>query len=245
MILSLCAMIALSQNPVPDAKFARPASPGKLLTEVFQRYADAKTMMGHIKLSQSARGVTIYVETDVAFSLPSLLRVRQVKGGSDPRQWLMISDGANFTYDRADSTFGSPRPTEPVEQKAGRQEVKGMYGTGAVALADRSAPLDIAFARNVDLREVLSHWGNMAFGKRMKVRDIDVNVIEGDYMEVPGADPTGTFALAISDQGDILQYVVKNRYAVPSQPQEKIEVTSLWDVDLKVDVEVDPKVFKP
>jgi len=233
-------MLAMRQQQV-DASVARPATPGKMISMAFQHYAEAKSVGGHIRLSQSARNLTIYIDTDVAFDTPSQLLIEQAKGGSEPRRTLVVSDGKRFSYDKPAGTYGQPRFVEDVTQLAGSQDVKEMYGTAAITLDDRVAT-DLVFARNVDLKEAMAHWSSLKFGQKTNIRGIDANTIEGDYTVNPGESSTGTFSMAITDSGDILQYTVKNKYAVPTQ-SETILVTSVWDFDLKINGKNDPKVY--
>lgn len=239
-VITLCAMLAMRQQQA-DAPVARASTPGKMISMAFQHYADAKSIGGHIRLSQSAKSLTIYIDTDLAFDTPSQLLVQQAKGGSEPRKTLIVSDGKRFSYDKPAGTYGQPRFVEDVDQLAGSQDVKEMYGTAAITLDDRVAT-DIVFARNVDLKEVMAHWTSLKFGQKVTIRGVDANTIEGDYTENPGEASTGTFTMAITDSGDILQYTVKNKYAVPTQ-SETILVTSVWDFDLKVNGKNDPKIY--
>ena len=58
MIVSICcALLALRQDPTTAAP-ARAATPGKLISQAFQHYADASSLGGHIRLTQSAQNVT-------------------------------------------------------------------------------------------------------------------------------------------------------------------------------------------
>jgi len=237
-----CALLALHQDPTQAAP-ARAATPGKLISQAFQHYAEATSLAGHIRLTQSAQNVTVRIDTDVAFDVPNLLLVQQTRGGSDPRRALIVSDGKHFSYDKPQGTFGPPRFVENVQQAAGSQDVKEMYGTGAITLDDRTIT-DIAFARNVDLKEVSSQWSNLKFGPKTTIRNIEADEIDGEYSETAGKGVTGTFSLMISDAGDVLQYTVRNRYAVPQHPDQSVVVTSVWDVDLAVNVKNDPKIYK-
>jgi len=237
-----CALLSLRQDPA-SASVARPATPAKLISQAFQHYADATSIGGHIRLTQSAQNVTVRIDTDVAYDLPNLLYIQQIRGGSDPRRTIIVSDGKHFSYDKPKGTFGPPRFVEDVQQAAGSQDVKEMYGTSAITLDDRTVT-DIAFARNVDLREVSSQWSNLKYGPKATVRNIEANEVDGEYSETPGKGVTGTFALVISDAGDILQYTVRNRYAVPQHPDQSVVVTSVWDVDLTVNAKNDPKLYK-
>ena len=86
------------------------------------------------------------------------------------------------------------------------------------------------------------HWFFMA-----QPYDIPEKLFEGKegyYIEKIGESSSGTFSLAITDAGDILQYTVKNKYGVPNQPSETILVTSVWDVDVKYNVKNDSKVYQ-
>lgn len=246
MIVTFCAMLAMQQDgqAAAPATAVRPDTAGKLMSLVFDHYARATSLSGHIHLTQAAKGVTLPIDTDIAFDMPSMLLVRQSKGGQNPRRTTILSDGKKFYYDRPEGIYGRDRFEENVLQRAGQQDVRSMYGTAAQTLVDRSEVIDIAFGRNVDLNEVRAHWLTVKFGAKATVRGIEGNTIEGDYTDEPGQSATGTYSMVVTDAGDILRYTTKCRYSLPTTPPESVEVTSVWDVDLKVNAKNDPKIYR-
>lgn len=242
MILQLTALLALTsqgaaQAPAPDA--------GALISKAFTRYYDAKSLSGQIRLSQSAKGVTLTIDTAIQYDRPNQFLIEQVRNGSTPKRIYAVSDGKKFSYDRPEGTLGQSRFIEDVTQRDQVtkrdyvQNLKEMYSAASRSLLDRSAILDIAIGRREDLAVVRDKWGAKKVTGRTTLRGTEVVVIEGAYHDRPGAAATGTFQMMVTEQGDILRYGHTQRYRVPDQTNETIEIVSIWDVDLKVEVKTD------
>ncbi|AIE87505.1 hypothetical protein [Fimbriimonas ginsengisoli] len=244
MILSLIGLIATVYQGGAQTEAAPPVTkPGALIGLAFKKYHDAQSLAGTIRLTQTAQSVTIVVDTQVAYDRPSKLLIRQQKGGSQPQNILSVSDGRYFWYDKPAGVYGPPRLQEPVSQHQTTQTLDQMYSAASRGLADRSAVLDIVFARNEDLKEVKSHWTNLHFNGTAQIRSREVQLIEGDYCAIPGEEPNGAFQLSITNTGDLMRYIVKERYAVPGQESQTVEVTSTWDANLKVGGFNDPAIY--
>ncbi|MGV3618159.1 MAG: hypothetical protein ACO1SV_22765 [Fimbriimonas sp.] len=251
MILKLTALLALAATQdAPQTPQVAPQTPpapnveaGSLISKALVRYYDAKSLVGQIRLTQTAKGVSLTIDTTVQYDRPSMLAIQQVKGGSEPRRATVISDGKHFAYDRPEGTYGQSRFVEFVTQNGYTQTIKDLYGASFRSLVDRSPVLDIAIGRREDLQSLKEHLGAKKITGRTKVRGVDVYVIEGDYHDKLGAAPTGTFLLMISDAGDIVRFSQLQRFRVPDKTNETIEVVSTWDADLKVDAKTDSRLY--
>jgi hypothetical protein len=252
MILKLTALLALAavqgstQAPTQVAPQTPPANvdAGSLISKALARYYDAKSLVGQIRLTQSAKGVSLTIDTAVQYDRPSMLSIQQAKGGSEPRRASVISDGKQFSYDKPEGTYGQSRFVEFVTQKGYTQTIKDLYGASFRSLVDRSPVLDIAIGRREDLQALKEHLGAKKITGRATVRGTQVYIIEGDYHDKVGAAPTGTFQMMISEAGDIVRFAQIQRFRVPDKTNETIEVMSTWDADLKVDAKTDPTLYR-
>lgn len=235
-LLSVWATLPAPENQKPD-------TPGKALSLAFKHYYDATSAAGQIRLTQSARGVSVIIDTTLNFDRPSLLYLQQLEP-SIGKQWLSASDGKYFVYDRPPTALGRARNMELVEQNGRAQTVTMMYDASTRSIGDHSPALDIIFAGTEDLKALKQHWAKLRLEGSTQVRGRDVNVVAGDYCYIPGREPTGAFEADITDEGDLVRYVLKNRYGVPGQPGQIVEVTSVWDVDVKVGAANDRKIYQ-
>lgn len=242
MIVTLCAILALKQQgtpPAPQSGTSRPAydtPAGQLIKKMVDHYASAKSLSAKIKLTQSARGFSITIDSTVAFDQPDRMLIRQVKTGGNPGSWLVISDGKTFSYPKPENINGPSRFVENVNQLAGHQDVREMYGVSGTTIPDRSAVLDVLFGRAEDMEMYYPRWRGFKFGQPIKIRGVECQVVEGDYCDNADNQPTGKFTLAITADGDLLRYTTTNKYQAPSDPPQVVEVLSVWDVDAKINV---------
>lgn len=240
MIVTLCAILALKQqgtNSTPPSTGPAPAynsAAGQLIKKMVDHYASAKSLSARIRLTQSVKDFSITIDSTVAFDQPDRMLIRQVKTGGNAGSWLVVSDGKTFSYPRPQNVVGPARFVEKVNQLAGHQDVREMYGVSATAIPDRSAVLDALFGRAEDMDMYYPRWRSLKFGKPMKIRGVDCQVVEGDYCDNADDQPTGKFSLAISADGDLLRYTTSNKYQAPSDPPQIVEVLSVWDVDAKL-----------
>lgn len=224
------------------------ASAADLVSTCFQHYYDAKSLSGRIHLTQTAQNTTISIDTDIAFDRPSQLFIDQRRSGSRPGHWVAASDGNVFSYNKPDGVLGPTRLREPVMQPDGRvQTIPEMYAAlgGQNSLGERSPILDIAIANPDSLKDLKNRWTNLRRNGAATVRNQTVNVVLGDYTPVPGQGATGSFEMDITPSGDILRFILKDRYAVPGHPEMgPVDVISNWEADLKVNAAVDKKLYK-
>ncbi len=131
MLAKVSLMLLMAQNAQTATQTAVPAAPkadaGVLISKAFARYDAAQTVSGTIRLIQEAKGISVQIDTELQYERPSKIYLRQVKGGSDPQQSLLVSDGIKFSFDKPLEALGPARFTEDVTQKGRQQSVGDLY----------------------------------------------------------------------------------------------------------------------
>ncbi len=241
-MISLSAAIAgllMLQSPVSAPR------PSELISKALARYAAAKTIVGTIKLTQAAAGRSGTITTTLQLQRPDKLFLRQVQDKVPPRVWLVTCDGTGFTYDLPIETEGQKpgRLYEPLVRETGKLSVQDVYRAAVASIGDRSAPLEIAIGHKEDLKFITGQWASLAYAGQVDLKGASCHKIRGQWREYPGGPIVGRFELFLDDQSLIRRYAVEQAIQVqPNQPA--IQVVSVWDVDLKLDAEVDPSLFR-
>jgi hypothetical protein len=206
------------------------------------RYSAAKTVDGTIVLRQTAGSVSVGVETTLRYERPARLSLRQVRRSAEPRTWWVTSDGKTFSYDAPPET--APRPGQRlIERVLPGMTIGDLYAAASRSLGDRSAPLDIAIGRPEHLRFLTRQWATMAFAADRKLGEDRVRVIAGRWREYGDAAVTGTFEMWVEPDGTLRRYVLRETIA-PDPRLGPQQVTSTWDVNLRIGVSIDPDAFK-
>lgn len=230
MLISLIAITVMAQEP----------SPAKLLTDMFAKYAAAKSLSGSITLTQGTERETGQIVTELAYERPAKLYVRQSRTTQSRRVWLVTSDGKYFSYGKPDAGVGG-RLVEPVSNSRRTLDLAGIYAATSASLGDRSVPLDIAISRREDLTAIRSQWATLEYVGKKELGGETVHVIEGKWREYGEAPATGKFTICIGLDSDLRVYAVTEPISIGGAVQN---VVSRWDVQLKVDARVDASVFK-
>lgn len=219
-------------------------SAADLISKMIAKYNSAKTLKGTIVLRQGTATESGTLTTQFQFEMPSKLYIRQQKDFGDRKTWLITSDGKHFSYP-APEVFGtdSKRLAEPINLASGKvMGIRDIYSAIVGSIGDRSAPLDIAISRTEDLQYLRGQWYTVRLDGITKVRESEAYSIIGQWKEYGDAvNPSGRFQMVIGKDGDLMRYAVEQTLEISGQ---RINVTSVWDVDLKVNVEVDQKLFK-
>lgn len=259
-MISTIATLILFAAPAPAI---RQNSASQLVSKMLQYYSDAPSLTGNITLTASDGAGRVRVDTTIQYQKPSLIYIRQVKSGSNPMQWMIVSDGKYFSYNSPENLPGSnQRLTEKVSQlvpdqysvdkdgkrvpKYANYDIRQIYAVGAVSLGDRSVPLDVAIGRREDLEHDNLTWVTVNPNGKKTVNGEQGTSIVGKWRPYGNAasDPnsiTATYEMVIADDGRLLQYST-------FQPMEgggsSAVLTLTWDVDLKVGGKVDTALFK-
>jgi hypothetical protein len=242
MISNLVAFFVLLPAAQAAPVVAEPSA-GPLISKMFLRYATAKSLAGGIEMNQTADGHTVNIRTEVQYQEPSKVFIRQTRTSSQPRAWLVTSDGVHFSYDRPQGVLGlKNRFMDLVDSRQGPMSVRDIYLAVSLSLGDKSAPLDIAFGRTDDLRVIKALWGNLTIAGQTDFKGKKVNLIHGGFRESFGGPLIGSLELLISDEGDLLRMKTVQTlvYGNVTQP---ITVGTLWDVNLVVDGPVNDTLF--
>lgn len=230
MLVSLLAITVIAQEP----------SPAKLLSEMFAKYASAKTVSGTITLTQGTERETGQIVTELAYERPAKLFIRQVRATQSRRVWLVTSDGKYFSYGKPDPTVGG-RLVEPVSNEKRTLDLGGIYAAASASLGDRSAPLDIAISRREDLAAVRAQLATLDYVGTKDLGGETVHVIEGKWREYGEAPATGKFTICIGPNSDLRVYAVTEPMSIGGAV---LNVLSRWDVNLKVGADIGANVFK-
>ncbi len=232
--------------------FQEPPSAKSLIDNMLAHYHGAKTITGNIKLTVAAAQGSASLSTQLQYERPAKLYILQQKQVANPdpefpSKWLVTSDGSMFSYSVPNDKFlAAPtlRLVEPVKNPRVKIEhtIATIYGASAKSIGDRSMPLDIAIAGRDDLVYRIAQWETREINGSKVIGGKNCWLVTGKYRPYAGAQAVGTYQMAITKEGDLLQYVEKQSVAADRGIQ--VEVVSQWDVNLTVDGKVDPALFK-
>ena len=244
----LAAVIAARQE------VQSPSAAG-LISNVFARYMGAKSLEGTVTLTQTARGLAVKTTTLLAYERPSKILLVQRQGGSSPKASQIVSNGEKFVYTRPEQLITQSdylgEAVKPDDRRAA-QTVGDLYAIVASGLPDRSPLLDILVARREDLEFVKAQFRSFSYAGRIQLGDRSVQVVRGKWQENNMVEAgIGDFELYITDDGDLVRYVLKQNYAVPGAVQNgrtvptsaPIEVVSTWDASVVVNGTIKPETF--
>lgn len=245
----LTLMIAAAMLPQGDAA----ALVGKMLA----RYDGAKTLTGTIRFTQTANNVSIVIDTAIQYEKPSKLFIRQERRSSEPRIFLVTSDGQHFSYDLPEDRVAAQgeRLIEPVKQLGRDLDIRQIYAAASRSLGDRSAPLDIAIARTEDLRFIRNQWATVDFAPSQP--DTGLRVVTGNWRLNATAPASGQYEMWITEEGELKRYqqseIIQPETTVLDEKFRPrplglnagpIQIVSIWDVNLQVDGKPDNALFK-
>ncbi len=238
MLTLLIAATMLQAEPQKDVP--APESPAALVSRMIGRYSKANSLVGTIRFTQQLASASIGIDTELQVEKPSKLYIRQVRRSSDPRQWLVTSNGNMFSYN---APFERSRPgerlVEPVSQGGAKQDVRQIYSAVTASIGDRSMPLDVLIGRVEDLKYRRFQWATMAYleGPGNKIR-----VVGGSWREYGDAVPTGTYEMWISEAGDLVKVIQKETIS-PDPRSGPQTIISTWDVAVKVNAPLNQALF--
>lgn len=240
-LLSVCTGVTQQS---PSAKV--------LIEKMLARYHAAKTLTGQVKLTVSAEGGSATLNSTIQYERPSKLYLYQQKttGTPDtesPSKWLVTSDGRIFSYNVPNEKFlAAPgvRLVEPVSNPRAKTEhtIATIYGAAGKSLGDRSMPFDIAIGGREDLVFRIGQWETRETRGTKEIGGKTAYLVKGKYRPYAGALTIGEFQMAITAEGDLLQYVEEQHVGV--EGRNPVKVHSQWDVQFNVDGKVDPALFK-
>ncbi|MCW5942311.1 MAG: hypothetical protein KIS66_08770 [Fimbriimonadaceae bacterium] len=218
-------------------------TPASLVSKMFARYFEAKTLTGTIAMKQTLGTMAIECATAIQYERPGKLYLRQRMTGNDARSTLVTSDGKTFSYDTPDYLPGSEnvkRLIEKMDTPFGKLDIGGVYSAAAKSLADQSMPLDVAIGRKEDLTFRKNQWASLVYAGKVAFGGESVHRIAGKYRAFSAANPSGDFEMLVSEAGDLRRYTLKSTFQAEGRP---LSVQAVWEVKLVVDGTPDPKLF--
>lgn len=250
MITAFLALAVLAQNG---------PKPAELVSRMMNHYASANTLSGKLTYVQTAQGpdesgkTQVYSakgETDVQVERPNKIYVFQIMDGHDDNmnptkiKARIVSNGSRFLY-AVPMKFDVPYEElrESVNQGGQNLKVGDIYNIGGSGLIVKPAPLDVAIGRTEDLKQFRDQIVSLEDQGQDTINGQTVHLVGGDWREYASAPPSAKYQIAISDAGDLLRYITKERVADPSGKLQPVEVTTTWNVDLKVNGSVDESLF--
>lgn len=243
-VIALLSVCTCANQDTPTAKV--------LIEKMLARYHAAKTLTGQVKLTVSAQGGSASLNSTIQYERPAkfYLYQQKVSGTPDPEspsKWLVTSDGNLFSYNVPNDKFlAAPgvRLLEPVVNARARTQhtIATIYGAAGKSLGDRSMPLDVAIGGREDLTFRIGQWATREVVGTKEIGGKSAYLVAGDYRAYSGSPVLGKFQMAITAEGDLLQYVEEQHVGV--EGRDAVKVHSQWDVQFAVDGKVDPALFK-
>ena len=247
MIGTILALMISGYGVVQEPTGAEKPVPGKLITKMFARYANATTVIGTIAMTQTANGVSVHTRSELQFDRPSKLYLRQVRDGALAGQWLVTSDGSYWSYDRPDTVdphLMPPREVELVSQNHKTQTVPDLIDAASHSLGDLNAIIISAVSSKTRLKAMISQWSDLTYQGEATVGNQNLHRIVGAYHNIPSAPQSGDIELLINNEGDFVRYKVHQRLSFPKVSAETVEVTTIWESDLKVGGPTNSALYK-
>ena len=234
------ALLTLVANAVPQEK----PTAGQILTKALARYATATSVSGSILMTQSAQGQSINFITKLQYERPYKIYLYQQKNGKNPDAWLLVSDGVLFSYNDPNDQRKLKRNTEYVTQNGIDQKLADLYMAAEHSIGDLSPILDIAISQPIRLQRLKSQWATLNFEGNGKVNGVSVQRITGQLRIDAKTPPAGSFEIDVTDDGDIVRYSTIQKYSFPDISKDVVEVSTVWDSNLKVGGKIEPALYK-
>jgi hypothetical protein len=249
MITLAIAMLIGIQGPQQDSNGSQKESPSKIMSRMFAHYAEANSVVGTIRMTQSAQGKAVHTQTELQFERPSKIFLRQVRDGLKGRQWLLTSDGNTFSYNRPDDEdYGRDRYVEYVTQHNKALTISEEMLAAYKSLGDVNPILESTVASKEWLTRLTQQWATLVYHGRATVNGKDVAEVTGEYRDTNLVKVSGTFSAYVTDEGELVRYQLKQIMQVgnPTNPRETIpvEVVTTWDSDLKLNGRTDPTLYR-
>ncbi len=246
-MIPLIACVAIAQQGA-----GAPPSGAELISKMFAYYAKATSLSGTITMTQKAQSISVTLNTTIAYETPSKLYVKQVLSGSQPRTWMVTSDGTDFTYDYpndrrfAGSKTEPGRLEEPVNFMGNPLGYQDIFRAALRSLGDLNIPELLAIGGRANFSVIKGQIATIEYGGTSKIGDATVIVLKGNWRSVPQAQPTAKYELDITPDGQLKRYTQDEIFSMKTKdgtipPQE---ILTIWDVDLKVDAKPDEALFK-
>lgn len=216
-----------------------------LVSQMLAHYNNAKTLVGTIRMVQTAGNKQAIVTTELQAEWPAKLYLKQeLKTSYGGDTWLVTSNGEVFSYDPPNGVEGK-RLLEPVFYGQGTHDVRTIYAAVVRSIYDRSTPLDIVIGRKEDLRYRNYQWANVSVQGESQIGEDKVTLVGGKWREYGSAPASGTYSMAIDAQFRLRRFTIQERVGVNAGGQQVVqEVETTWEVNVTKDGPVKPELFK-
>lgn len=216
---------------------------GQLISKMFLRYHGVKSMTGNILLTIDDGRGKVRVESSFGFTEGSKMFMRQAKVDGQKASMFCVSDGEIVTYTRPEGLLDQRLTPlkEPVKIGEAVKTVQDLYGIAVGVMIDRSLPQDVMFGRRTDQEAIIGQLVNYHLDGKSQVGDREGFVVAGTYRSYAEALPRGLYRMVISEQGDLIQFILDEQVATP-EGMTKLRWT--WDVDAKIGVAPPDSAFR-
>lgn len=242
------ALLAVCTCPAQDAPDAK-----TLVEKMLARYHAAKTLTGTIKLTVSTKEGSAALDTTLQYERPNKLYIFQRKRVANPdpespSQWLVTSDGTMFSYNVPNDRFHAAptlRLVEPVNNQRVKLEhdLASIYSAASKSIGDRSMPLDVAVAGKEDLLYRAGQWASRQLQGTKEIAGKTAYLVGGNFRPYNGAEVIGKYQMAITADGELLNYIEEQYIGVEGRP-DPVRIVSTWEVQLQIDGQVNQALFK-
>ena len=244
---TLAILVSITGIQQGDAVLAKPSA-SKLMTQMFAHYAAAPSVVGTIKMTQSAQGVNLHITTDLQFDRPGNLYIHQVRDGSRSKQWTVTSNGIIWTYDRPDTQdphMGPNRHVEYVTQNNFTMTLPDFFAAASHSLGDINPILIAAISSKDWLKRLAGQWATLTYVGPTTVNGVAVDEVAGKYREGVGHSQSGDYEAYLTPSGDLLRYVLKQKLAFQGVTKDPLVVTTVWESDLHLGAVTNKDLYKP
>jgi outer membrane lipoprotein-sorting protein len=242
-------LLLVLQGPVPQSA-ALETDPGAIVSKMLAKYARASSLEGTIVQETSDTGGTLRMTTKVSYVRPNFVYVEQDRKGRNGVNLLLVSDSTKFKYPPPNTTPVRPKPGQFLYEPRTVERVGfapliltvgDMYHAAHTSLAPVTL-LDLCIAHTEHLKDFKINVATLALAGTVSYKGKGVYRLTGQWRPYIGQDTaTGYFELLVSQEFEALRFIMTETYNVNGK-QVKLTVTET--ADLKIDVPVDPSVFK-
>jgi hypothetical protein len=234
----------------PATQPAQPPQASTIVGEMFKKYYASKSTVGTIVMTQVYDKLTYTVTTQFQFDRKYKIYIKQVSSRQPQEIWLTSSTGQYFCYDVPQELsnlvkkgwVNGDRLLERQVFEGKVMEIGEVYHAASKSLGDRSVPLDIAISHKDDLSYIRNQWKTMAVTGTSTYKNEPVYVIAGDWRPYLTAEVRGKYKMLITMGNELKQYSVTEVVALGKEPPKPI--TTTWDVDIRLDAQTDPSLYK-
>ena len=223
---------------------------GAIVSKVFEKYWNARTLMGTIVQTSSDGGGALKITTKVTFERPGHILVQQDYVGKNGLPLSLVSDGKKFAYDPPWNMPGikikpKERLMEPaLIERPGQQNkilaIGDMYHAAHVSLMP-STVLDLAIAYRDHLSDFVINVGTTKLEGVVSYQGKQAYRIVGVWQAYKGAvDVQARYELLVSTGFDLLRFQLTQPYLIQGKT---VLVTTVETADLKIDVPIDRSIF--